>query len=178
MPVKLVNDSYFEVTGGQDIFQPTALEIYSVLFEGARELRGTPVIADEFTNCGIEFSKDTATPVFILEADDESTIPQIQCRLIGRLQNTEADMAHAGTIILDYIINEKIWTPLPMDTLEDAYKLLESVGLHEFGPIKLAQYMKLLRLEKATFIIEDRTHKAFQASPQASSIKRCCDFVV
>jgi SNF2 family DNA or RNA helicase len=57
-----------------------------------------------------------------------------------------------------------------MDTLQDAQKLLESVGLRDFGPITLAQYMKLLRLEKAAFIIEDRTCNAFQASSIAPKL--------
>lgn len=164
MPVKLVNDSYFEVNGGHEVFQPNAIEIYSVIFEGAREIRGTPVLGKEFAGSGIEFSNDTATPVIVLEADARSAVPQVQCRLIARIQNTDAELATTGKVMLDYVISKRVWTPLPMDTLEDGRKFLESVGVQGFGPITLAQYMKFLRLEKTAFFVQDRTQNAFQAS--------------
>jgi superfamily II DNA or RNA helicase len=164
MPVKLINDSYFEVSDGQKVFQPGALEIYSVIFEGVRELRGNPVLAEDFTGCGVEFSNDTATPVIVLEADPKSTVPQVLCRLIARMQAAEAEVAHAGEVMLDYSIIKRVWTPLPLDTIDDARKFLGTVGLRDFGPITLSQYMKLLRLERPAFIIDDRTQNAFQAS--------------
>ena len=86
MPVKLVNSNIIEVFTDQTSFSPTAEEIYSVVFEDAANLRGVHVSKEEFVATVLDFSREAADPLVVLESSAHPGAPEINCRLVARQQ--------------------------------------------------------------------------------------------
>lgn len=170
MPVNLVNNSVLEIVAGQNRFLPTAEEIYSVVFEAAKELHGIPVAVGEFQATGIEFTADAADPVVLLETRQNNGTPEISCTLIARQQGLAAPVSTHEGRPLDYAIAGKQWLPLPIGTLDESRNFLKSAGMQNFGPATLAQYMTIIRLKNPALIIEDRTQNTLQASSVAPTL--------
>ena len=170
MPVKLVNSAVLEVFAGQTSILPTAEEIYAAVYEGAASVRGIPISQQEFLSTGLEFSREAADPLVVLESSAHPGAPEINCRLVARQQIFEADVPNHNGELLDYAVGGGRWVPLLAGTLDDAKKFLADAGLAHFGPLTLAQYMKLLRLANPSLTVTDRTANALQASSVAPQL--------
>jgi SNF2 family DNA or RNA helicase len=170
MPVKLVNSNILEVFNDQASFFPAAEEIYATVFESARNLRGVSVSQEEFVATGLDFSREAADPLVVLESSAHPGAPEINCRLVARQQTFEADVSRNNRELLDYAVGHGRWFPLLGGTLEDAKRFLDDAGLAQFGPLTLAQYMKVLRHKNPSLTVADRTANALQASSIAPQL--------
>lgn len=167
MPVKLMNSVVLKVFTDETSILPTAEEIYAAVFEGAHSVRGIPVSGEEFLATGLNFSRDTADPLVVLENSADLGSPEINCRLVARQQTFEGDVTIHNGQVLDYAICGGRWIPLIAGTLDDVNRFLADSGLGHFGPITLAQYMKLLRMTNGSLTVKDKTANTLQASSVA-----------
>jgi SNF2 family DNA or RNA helicase len=169
MNVRLA-DGVFQVGDGPTTFSPKAAEIYSAVFEDASLLRGVAVSAAEFKDCGVEFIEYVADPFIVLEVEARPGGPVILCNFRARSGAMEASVAFNGAGPLDYAIGGNRWMPLPAGSLEEAHEILSKVDVKSFGPITLAQYMKLSRWRGKGISVEDRTANALSAATIATAL--------
>lgn len=148
----------------------TADEIYSVVFEGAVLLRGVAISRDNFLSTGLEFCEYAADPMVVLQAAPPDHPSTIACHFIAKGNGFEAGVARDAGSLMDYALNDKTWIPLPHGSIEAANGFLKHVGLSDFGPISLGQYLRILQIRDPAFAIEDRTQQTFSASHIASKL--------
>ncbi len=166
MSVRLEN-GFFQVGEGQNAFSPTAAEIYSVVFEEVRSLRGETISTEEFERCGVQFAEYVADPIIVLEVESRPEGQAILCSFCARSGPDEARVPVGETGPLDYVIVNKRWLPLPSGAVEEAEQTLGELGVKSFGTITLAQYMKFSRWRGLGVSVEDRTANALSASSLA-----------
>lgn len=143
---------------------PSAEEIYAVVFESATSIRSVPIHTVDLTDTGLDFSSFPADPVVRLEMVTSSGPLQPFCRLVARAGAGIVDIPQFQGSMLDYVILDKQWIPLPLGTMEMARSFLEAVGLSTFGPITFAQYLRIQRMPNPGLIIEDCTADSLTAA--------------
>ncbi len=142
----------------------SAEEIFSVVFEGTSTLHGISLSREHFLSTGLDFRAYAADPTVVLQTASEVGPSGIVCRLVAKGIGFEAEVAtHAGHR-LDYAVTSTTWMPVPPGTLQAAQVFLERLGLPQFGPISLGQYLQILKTRDSALFIEDRTHEAFSAT--------------
>src|SRR5690242_12951362 len=104
MPVRLVNNAWFEIDAGTRPIVPLAEEIYSVVFEGRDSIRAIPVSKEDFLALKIHFTNFAADPIIVVQTEPGPAGPNIFCRLIAREGNTEAPVTAGPAGLLDYAI--------------------------------------------------------------------------
>lgn len=171
MPVQFVKNSFFKIIQGSLAFSPNAEEIYSVIFEDKKLVRGTQVSKEEFVASGLQFSQFVADPLIVLEVAQGGDQPLITFRFLGREGSTEVEVAHDGESFLDYAVGNGRWIPLSIGGLEEAIVFLNENGLGNSRNVTLSQYMKCLHWSPKGLIIEDRTEKALWASAVAPTLQ-------
>ena len=165
-----VKGGVITVSDRDTAFAPRAEEIYAVVFEGETSLRTVPVDKAAFTATGLDFSAFPADPVVRLEVEYPDGQPHLSCRLIARATSFHAGVAIQDGNLLDYSIASGRWVPLPLGTLEAAKSFLSGTGILAFGPITLAQYLKILRIDDIPLTVEDCTEDALSASNVAKNV--------
>lgn len=139
-------------------------DIFSAVFEGAVVLHGTPVDRKDFDTTGLEFRQAAADPVVVLEPGPAEQPQTVVCRLVAKGIGFEAEVSKWAGRSLDYAIDDGVWMALPHGSLDAANHLLCEVGLSDFGPISLAQYLQVLRGSIAAISFEDRTQQTFSSA--------------
>jgi SNF2 family DNA or RNA helicase len=158
------NGGVLNVKDGTRMFHPTAEEVYAVVFENAAAIRGIHVSKDAFVATGLDYSAYPGDPVVQLTVDNIDNQPKVTCRLVAKATSFVAETPCHNGIMFDYAIHSGRWVPLPIGTLDAAREFLSRANIQAFGPLTLAQYLRVLRIDDLPITVEDCTGDALSAS--------------
>jgi len=171
MPVTLTKGNFFQISDGQRVVTALADDIYSVVFEGSKAIRGVHVSKADFLATGVQFSQYAADPLLVLAVEAQQGGPAIVCKMVAREGNSEADVAYDGGQLLDYAVDGGRWMPLPSGAVDETMSFLREAGVHSLGFLTLLQYMHILRRPAKGLYVDDRTAKALSASTIARELE-------
>lgn len=169
MSVSLENGFCFIINSNPP-FYPSSLEIYSVVFEGADSIRGIKISKDDFSSTGCIFSKYIADLGVVLDVIHPDGDVSIICRLVARHDSLELDVPVNENGLLDYVIINKTWIPLPLGMKEDVSAFFDDYNMESFGLISLLTYLKIIRSSRHSLPVEDRTGSSLSSGTLSSSL--------
>lgn len=165
-----VTGGVLTVSDGAFTFLPTAEEVYAVVFEGTSLLRGIPIDSEAFLATGLDFSPYPADPVVRLDVAHVAGQPHVSCCLVAKATSCAAPVACRDGTLLDYAIESGTWVPLPMGAIDAAKTFLSRTGVPTFGPLTLAQYLRILRIDDLPLTVQDCTADALSAANVARHV--------
>ncbi|QJE97866.1 DEAD/DEAH box helicase [Luteolibacter luteus] len=143
---------------------PTAEEIYEIIFEGKDTLRGQAIASQEFYDLGLQFSDTPASPAILITVDASTPgEPSIGCLLAGKIGSTTAPAT------LDYVIIDKIWYPLPQNTLSEFSNVMLQSQISNPAALTIGQYLEILK-RAPNFLVVDHAAEQLAARTLSKSI--------
>jgi SNF2 family DNA or RNA helicase len=164
-----VRDNLLELSLHDDQVVLTAEEIYSLVFEGAKLLRGKEItLISQPTDP--TFSRYPAKLSIVVKYDQSVTDGGLHCEVRATAKGGYVLLPFGHEQIPDHVVVDSCWFPFARGAIEEIGSILQSVGVVSSGPISLKQYLGLRKLvTNRTCIVDEAAQHAIHPS---TSVKR------
>lgn len=144
------------LTDGVTTILPSGEEIYGLVFEGARHLRGAAVEIQREEG-DPTFSRYPARLAVRVRYDTLRDGPVLSACLLAITPGGDAELGPVGAQSADHVLVEGRWYPFARGAFDQLRADLAAVGIADGGDLSLRQYLELRKLAGSRDWIVDET---------------------